>query len=350
MKVLDLFSGIGGFALGLERAGFETICFCDINPFSQKLLAKLWPNMPIVGDIRKLSYKDGVLYYDGQAIYTGRIDVITGGFPCQPFSAAGRRLGTEDDRYLWPEMLRLIAEINPRWVIGENVNGLRSMGIPTDEPVVESRTVTRCSHYDFFSGIYTRQEKMLVNKICEDLDEIGYDSQPIVIPACGIGAPHQRNRIWFIANTKILQSNVGDAYRKNGWPHEQQFGSRRGAADVGDTNSAGRVGRAAEHGQNGREIALGTGADVSNTASIRQSQQGQSIFWRGSEADGEGRSTDAFAGGFGRIWSTEPDVGRVAYGIPDRVDRLTGLGNAVLPQIPEIIGHGIKEIERWLAA
>ena len=118
MRVLDLFSGIGGFSLGLERAGMETVAFCEIEEFPRKVLAKHWPGVPIHKDIRDLK---------GDAI--GPVDLICGGYPCQPFSTAGKRRGKEDDRHLWPEYLRLIREIRPTWVIGENVAGHISMGL-----------------------------------------------------------------------------------------------------------------------------------------------------------------------------------------------------------------------------
>ena len=120
MKVLDLFSGIGGFSLGLERAGMETIAFCEFDKKAQLVLKKHWPDVPIYDDVRKLNGRQ----FEGQSI-----DLICGGFPCQPFSVAGNRQGKEDDRHLWPEYLRLIQEIRPRWIIGENVTGLINMGL-----------------------------------------------------------------------------------------------------------------------------------------------------------------------------------------------------------------------------
>jgi len=116
MKVLDLFSGIGGFSLGLERAGMETVAFCEIEPFPCKILKKHWPHIPIFNDVRSLDYD-------------GRVDVICGGFPCQPFSVAGKQKGKEDDRHLWPAMFNLIKKHRPNWVIGENVAGLINMGL-----------------------------------------------------------------------------------------------------------------------------------------------------------------------------------------------------------------------------
>jgi len=159
LRVLDLFSGIGGFSLGLERTGgFETVAFCEIEEFSQKILRKHWPDVPIHNDIRKL---------DGSEIDA---DVITGGYPCQPFSNAGKRGGAEDDRHLWPEMYRLIKAIRPRWVIAENVYGHISMGL---------------------------------DQVLSDLEGINYAWWTFIVPACAVDAPHRRDRVWIIANTGL---------------------------------------------------------------------------------------------------------------------------------------------------
>ena len=152
---LDLFSGIGGFALAAGWAGFETVGFCDNEPYAQAVLKKHWPNVPIHGDIKAL---------DGTA-YRG-VTLLTGGFPCQPFSNAGKRRGKDDDRYLWPEMLRVIQEARPAWIVGENVVGI--VGLALDQ-------------------------------VCSDLEAEGYEVEPIIIPACGVDAPHRRNRVWIIA-------------------------------------------------------------------------------------------------------------------------------------------------------
>ena len=159
MKVIDLFSGIGGFSLGLESAGaFETIQFVENEPWCQKILAKNFPGVPIAGDIRE---------YEGQ-----RADVVVGGFPCQPFSVAGKRKGTRDDRHLWPEMLRVIKASKPRWVIGENVRNLTSI-----------------------------QDGMVFEQVCTDLENEGYEVQSFVIPASAVNAPHQRYRVWIVAHS-----------------------------------------------------------------------------------------------------------------------------------------------------
>jgi len=152
---LDLFSGIGGFALAAGWAGFETIGFCDNEPYAQAVLKKHWPNVPIHGDIKTL---------DGTA-YRG-VTLLTGGFPCQPYSSSGKQRGKDDDRHLWPEMLRVIQQAKPSWVIGENVVGIINMEL---------------------------------EQVCIDLEACGYEVEPIIIPACGVDTPHRRNRVWIIA-------------------------------------------------------------------------------------------------------------------------------------------------------
>lgn len=193
-KHIGLFEGIGGFSLAAEWAGWETKAWVECNPFCQKVLSYYFPNAIPHDDITTTDF----------SIYRGHIDVLTGGFPCQGFSLAGSRLGTDDDRYLWPEMRRAYQEIQPSIIIGENVTGLLSMedksGIHRDVFArVESKTITRLCEIDKYEAIYTRQAKMLVDSICNDLEEDGYEVQPIAIPASSVQAPHQRERIWFIA-------------------------------------------------------------------------------------------------------------------------------------------------------
>ena len=158
LKVLDLFSGIGGFSLGLESTGhFETIAFCEKDEFCQKVLQKNFKNIPIEGDVRNVK---GEKY---------KADVVTGGFPCQPFSVAGKRKGTDDDRYLWDETIRVVRECKPKYFIGENVEGLINI-----------------------------QEGMVLRQVQTDLEKEGFEVQCLIIPASGIGAWHQRKRVWIV--------------------------------------------------------------------------------------------------------------------------------------------------------
>lgn len=184
----SLFSGIGGFDLAAEWAGFENIFHCEWNPFGRQVLEYHFPNSDSYGDITKTNF----------AKYRGQITVLSGGFPCQPFSHAGKRGGAEDDRYLWPEMLRAIKEIHPLWVIGENVTGITSMVQPSKTFRMESQASL---FEEDTQDIEVSEYEFVIETICQDLESIGYSVQPIVIPACAVGAPHRRDRVWFIANS-----------------------------------------------------------------------------------------------------------------------------------------------------
>lgn len=157
----SLFSGLGGFDLAAEWAGMTTVFNCDFDPFCRQILKHHFPHAKQYGNIRTTDFTQ----------WRGRVDVLTGGFPCQPFSVAGKRKGTDDDRYLWPEMLRAIREIRPRWVVGENV-----------------------------LGIVNWSDGLVFEQVCADLEAEGYEVQPYVLPACGVNAPHQRYRTWFVAH------------------------------------------------------------------------------------------------------------------------------------------------------
>jgi len=175
VKLLDLFSGLGGFSYGLERVGFKTVAFCDNNKYCNLVLQKHWKGIKIYNDVKKITKER--LKADG--IPTP--DIITGGFPCQPFSVAGKQKGTSDDRYLWPEMFRIIKELKPRWVIGENVKGLVNL-----------------------------QDGMVFETVCTDLEGEGYEVRAFNIPAAGVGAPHRRERIWIVAHRKESMVNTDD--------------------------------------------------------------------------------------------------------------------------------------------
>ena len=164
MKHIGLFEGIGGFSLAARWAGWETTAWCEWNEFGQKVLKHHFPKAIPHGDITKTDF----------TIYRGQCDIVTGGFPCQPYSAAGKRLGKEDERHLWPEMLRAIREIQPRWVVGENVRGLTN-----------------------WNG------GMVFDEVQADLENIGYEVIPFLLPACAVDAPHRRDRIWFVAYRDI---------------------------------------------------------------------------------------------------------------------------------------------------
>ena len=287
MKLLDLFSGIGGFSLGLERAGFETIAFCEIEEYPRKVLAKHWPDVPIAGDIRKLSYNrlTQELIYDGQTIYRGTIDAICGGFPCQDISVAGNQKGITAERSgLWSELHRLISEIRPQYAIVENVTALLSGD----------------------SGRWFQ-------RVLGDLAEIGFDAEWHCISASELGAHHHRDRVWIIC-----------------YPEH----TGRAAAEIWKSNQAGngsnRASKEAEQFTEHGEVQSLADTDIAQRKRGRISERIQSQYAHVISSSG---------------WLSEPGMGRVANGISDRTHRLKGLGNAVVPQIPELLGRSIMSYE-----
>lgn len=206
MRHASLFSGIGGPEVAAAMLGWENVFHCEINDFGRKVLEYWFPESDSYDDITKTEFTR----------YRGTIDVLTGGFPCQPFSYAGRRGGQEDQRYLWPQMLRVINEVRPTWVIGENVAGITTM-------VEQCRITEMGSEATLFeegSGVhrYGAEYAFTIERICSDLESVGYSVQPMLIPACAVGAPHRRDRIFFIAynasdsiNNRVLRDSGADA-------------------------------------------------------------------------------------------------------------------------------------------
>ena len=278
LKVLDLFSGLGGFSLGLERTGcFKTTAFCDNNKYSRLLLQKHWKGVKIYNDVREINKEqlesDGIQFPD----------IITGGFPCQPFSVAGKQKGTSDDRHLWPEMFRIVKEFTPRWIIGENVKGLTNI-----------------------------EKGMVFESVCTDLEGEGYEVRAFNIPAAGVGAPHRRERIWIVASLEDSRRSL------RSW---SKFGEK-------DENEIRK--RYADQHQRPGSTSESNVADAS--AGRRASQEGERQT-RGNGTEHKG------------WWSTEPNVGRVANGVSGRVYRLRALGNSIVPQIATEIGYAIIKAE-----
>ena len=422
MKVLDLFSGIGGFSLGLESAGsFETIAFVENEPYCQAVLKHHWPRTPILGDIKNVKKED----------IPTRPDVIVGGFPCQPFSVAGSRQAQDDPRHLWPDMFRLIQELRPDWVIGENVAGLINLGL---------------------------------DEVLTDLENAGYTTRTFNIPACAVGAPHQRYRLWIVANLHSGSEPEPTRPEQQGF----DFGNVGNTEHNGSSATTGRGGLLNESEQSQGTDALGESTGTSSTrehvADTESKRSGESrIFnktqgregggktqlnrssedvadtertrlegFRGQGATISGEDTRTFSraksssrkriisnanesrleghGEFrehrteegrtdtqrqssegdiprdfsntkrvgrttgstekGNIegqesssesyrrsnahdtrpfeegwWESEPAVGRVAHGIPNRVSQLRALGNSVVPQVVKEIGLAILEAE-----
>lgn len=187
MTHASLFSGIGGFDLAAEWMGWQNVFNCEIDPFCRRVLAYHFPDAKQYEDVKTTDF----------TIHRGHIDVLTGGFPCQPFSLAGKRKGANDDRYLWPEMLRAIREIQPRWVVGENV-----------------------------LGIVNWSDGMVFEQVQADLEAAGYEVQPFLIPACAVDAPHRRDRVWFVAHRRDVENAVGDGFKREHCNGQTESGKR----------------------------------------------------------------------------------------------------------------------------
>ena len=196
----SLFSGIGGAELAASWLGWDNVFHCEIQEFQRKVLEYWFPNSISYEDITKTDFTQ----------WRGRIDVLTGGFPCQPFSVAGKRKGAEDNRYLWTKMLRAIRQIQPTWVVGENVAGLLSMVQPG-----KAIKVGRADDLFDENFIYRTEQQFTLDAICEDLECAGYSVQPFVIPACAVGAPHRRDRVWIIAHRTNARSESVQQGRKD---------------------------------------------------------------------------------------------------------------------------------------
>lgn len=200
MNHASLFSGIGGAEVAASMMGWQNLFHCEIQEFPRKVLDYWFPNSESYEDITKTDFRK----------WKGKIDVLTGGFPCQPFSLAGRRKGKDDYRYLWPQMLRAIREIQPTWVIAENVIGIKTMVEPGQE-IKMGRT-----DYLFEENyLYRKESRFTLEKICQDLEEAGYSVQPINIPACSVGAPHRRERIWIVAHRTDARAETMQQKRKD---------------------------------------------------------------------------------------------------------------------------------------
>jgi len=314
LRVLDLFSGIGGFSIGLERAGMTTVAFCEIDKKAQLVLKKHWPDVPVFEDVSTLT--KGLL--DERGI---TVDVICGGFPCQDISYAGAGAGIEGERSgLWSEYARLIGELRPRYVIVENVSALLSRGL---------------------------------DRVLGDLASFGYDAEWHCIPASAVGAPHRRDRIWIVAYPSSCERETGTEKQgilrplpRDGSVNDH-FGGRSAthSTNVADTPIMQQYGGNIDTKISGSQIPEPRNSDGSDVVAYTASKrsQGQREFVQSfSQAQIINRQAIiSVSGGFREFWRVEPNVGRVANGVPNRVDRLKQLGNAVVPQIPELIGRAI---------
>ena len=336
LKVLDLFSGIGGFSLGLHSTGiFDTIKFVEFDEFCQKILNKNFPNIPIEGDIRNVKGEEF------------EADVITGGFPCQPFSVAGKQKGTNDNRYLWPEMFRLIKEIKPEFVIGENVQGIINL-----------------------------QNGMVLRQVQDPLEGEGFEVQCFLIPASGIGAWHQRNRVWIVGHSKHNGLLAAEKRRRN---EEINGRSQKGQKETIESKRT--------SGSDNNVNVSNAISQLSNGCSSTTRDSGEELirlecsegwYWQKVRSETERCSEQVMAdteskGSQGcsistdmetesgtessensskkqyTWWEIERNLCRVPNGISYELDktrslRIKSLGNAIVPQIARIFGLVIKKV------
>lgn len=291
MKHLALFNGIGGFQLAAHLVGWENVAHVEIDEWCNRVIKKHFPNSICHTDIKN---------FDGTE-YANTIDIITGGFPCQPFSVAGQRKGKEDARHLWPEMFRVIREVKPTWIVGENVTGIIGLAL---------------------------------EQVLSDLESAGYNTETFIIPACAVGALHKRDRLWIVAYSnsewKLQQKGIEQKFRKR---------ISNSSNAISNTESIGReqprhtrqrwTGFENGSGNDGRTLSNtnGTRCEEINTTTIAEGKR----FYSG----------DAFEGR--NYWQVEPGVGRVANGVSNRVDRIRGLGNAIVPQVALEIFRAINK-------
>lgn len=215
MTIASLFSGIGGELVAAQMLGWDVAFHCDINKFCSAVLDYWFPKADSYGDIKKTDFSK----------WRGKVDVLTGGFPCQPFGTTGERRGAEDDRYLWPEMLRCINQVRPAWIVGENVAGILSM-VEQPEVTRMANTTSLFAEDNDVRGQYKQSETFTIERICSDLEGAGYSVQPMLIPACAVGAPHRRDRIFIIANR--LSTDSSDA----GLQHGNKSGGKERKAET----------------------------------------------------------------------------------------------------------------------
>jgi DNA (cytosine-5)-methyltransferase 1 len=332
MNHASLFSGIGGFDLASEWMGWNNVLHCEINTFCQRVLKYYWPDATSYSDIKTTDF----------TVHSGTIDILTGGFPCQPYSTAGKRKGKEDERHLWPEMLRAIREISPRWVVGENVSGLVS-----------------------WNG------GMVFKEVQADLEAEGYEVLPFLLPACGVNAPHKRERVWFIAHATICNdhrnkrgfsetecrskfnniSSLGES--GNGLceekitPNTAPQRERSGANEPGEDETSRQQLERAESGRNNNDN--GISRITPNTFSIGQPRKEYGQAKRG-------WITEASFPNDWQNFPTQPPLCSGNDGLSSRLAGITfskhrnesikGYGNAIVPQVALQIFKAIEQLAK----
>ena len=299
MRVLDLFSGIGGMSLGLQMGDpqFETVQFVEIDDYCRQVLELRWPGVPVHDDVRT---------------FTARprgYDLVTAGYPCQPFSQAGKRAGAKDDRHLWPEVSRILAECRPTWFLGENVAGHITMGL---------------------------------DDVLSDLEGQGYAARAFVIPACAVDAPHRRDRVWIVGHaSKQSEGGAKQGVNRKGRRSNTATASQA-VADANGTRqhtSAGpRQGNGKTRDDTGRRCADVANAEDNGLQRLRNLTETNPAGSRQKQPLGDSDESGVTQP---CRWLPEPAVCRVANGVPRRVDRLKGLGNSVVPQVVAMLAKTI---------
>jgi len=359
----SLFTGIMGFDLAAEAIGWDNIFALEKDNYCRKLIKQNMPYTKLYDDIYNFNAKK----------YEGQIDILTGGFPCQPFSVAGNRNGTNDDRYLWPEMFRVTKECRPTWIIAENVAGIVTMGDKAEEISMESQITT----FGENNKIITIREQYILQTIIDDLEREGFDVQTYIVPALAVGAKHRRNRIWIVGYsehnglfaTKKRKINEENDYQRTQKKQEKTI-KFKGAGEPRSFKKSSNC--TIRSKQNSRirmvekikrmELQRRSNRSFPNTTTtrfqawtIKKNAQKRipkqfkrfckiipntNVLRRENRIYGKQqvRKTSEFGNIYTQReprwkWPTEPTMGRVANGIPNRVDRVKSLGNAIVPQV-----------------
>ena len=310
MRLLDLFSGIGGFSYAAEKliGGYETVAFCEMDEFCQKILKKHWPQVPIFDDVRTID-----------AARLGDIDICTFGFPCQPVSQAGLQKAESDDRWLWDEIIRILQASKPKWIIAENVKGLVSV-----------------------------EDGLLLQNCITSLEAEGYEIQSVIIPACAKNAPHKRDRIWIIgqlvANTKCLgwQKRAEKSEELDRERSSDKFNN--GSQGCTITNTDKNVANTKSKGLQGRQFSS-TISNKGNEVSDTRTRDSKGSSSRSVEQR-VGDMADGISRGLLRHFDREPEhIPRVTKGEKDRAKKLKALGNSIVPQVAAEILLAIRVSE-----
>ena len=376
MTHASLFSGIGGAEVAASMMGWENIFHCEINPFCRRVLEYWFPNSKSYEDITTTHFDE----------WRGKVDILTGGFPCQPFSYAGQRRGAEDDRYLWPHMLRAIQECRPTWVIGENVGGIATM-VEQSEIAQVGVQASLFGETDTLRS-YELRQRFTLERVCSDLEHLGYAVQPIVVPACAVGAPHRRDRVFIVAHANELRRGLGEVHQSQHIGLEGNIGTTgddgivrptadtdiRGTRTPGESGAAQAVG-SHPHAEQSQRL-----AETQRSDGLPQLQQphsdsdgGMRQGWHesglrqtesrlGVEALVEEKRRDTLADfGLGQRWAAFPSVSPIHRGndgIPFDVDclaipfnkwrqeALKAYGNAIVPQVMYEIFKAIEQVEK----